>query len=549
MVSTRASVRRNLDGIAFRQRSTTKSLVCHSPINEPSLESNVSEHSEGLKQCDENRSTSARKRQRVDSTHMQHSDNDVIINAASAMENITVTSFTEMELTTLRRDLLDWYCLNRRTFPWRTAPRYRGWDHPAAVLQTPTSDSEAGAPYAIWVSEVMSQQTRIEVVISYYERWMREFPTLYSLSEASLDRVYELWAGLGYYRRARFLHEGAQQVIQQHQGKLPKTIKELRRIRGIGPYTAGAIASIAFGLDAPCVDGNVTRVLQRLRFFDRSADAEVEDGKSSEAVNGNEAVRIWKLAEQIVQGTDCAGDINQALMELGATVCKPHSANCVVCPISTICNGRAQVVADGVSDKDLGRNVAVKCNPRRFSERGRLKKARTEAVVALVAWTKIVNQGRERKELDKSDEEDPTKLMVLLIQREGRGLLGGLWEVVNLVCGEYIDDDTNSAVMNGTHQIWDSLNIALDSNISMTRDKVVNVGQVKHIFSHIKQTLSVFAVQVRGLQSDKLDGVTQDGTRFRWIEFGHVKQAAVSSQMCKVITKGLLHVAKPIESM
>jgi A/G-specific adenine glycosylase len=183
-------------------------------------------------------------------------------------------------------------------------------------------------PYAIWVSEIMLQQTRVQTVIPYWERWMATFPTVRALADAPLDDVLAAWAGLGYYSRARNLQKGAQAIAARFAGDLPRRASELREVPGIGPYTAGAIASIAFGERTPLVDGNVARVLARVYAIDR-------DIKSAA---GQRA--LWDRAGALVDALPPElppGDLNQGLMELGATLCSPTQPRCLVCPIAAGC--------------------------------------------------------------------------------------------------------------------------------------------------------------------------------------------------------------------
>jgi A/G-specific adenine glycosylase len=180
----------------------------------------------------------------------------------------------------------------------------------------------------------MLQQTRVETVIPYYERFLREFPTVLALSEAPEQRVLTLWSGLGYYRRARMLHAAAKRTVREYAGALPSEVEQLRTLEGVGAYTAGAIASIAFGRTAALVDGNVARVLARLF------------GIEDDVKSGAGQARLWRLAEELVAGeTDRPGDWNQALMELGATVCVPRDPKCGGCPVRGDCaadaSGRA----------------------------------------------------------------------------------------------------------------------------------------------------------------------------------------------------------------
>ncbi|MEP6863022.1 MAG: A/G-specific adenine glycosylase [Deltaproteobacteria bacterium] len=183
-------------------------------------------------------------------------------------------------------------------------------------------------PYAIWVSEIMLQQTRVQTVIPYWERWMQRFPTVRALADAPLDDVLSVWAGLGYYSRARNLKKGAEAVTARWAGALPSRASELREVPGIGPYTAGAIASIAFGERAPLVDGNVARVLARVYGI-------ADDIKSTA---GQRA--LWQRAGDLVTALPegrAPGDLNQGLMELGATLCAPTSPKCLICPLGKVC--------------------------------------------------------------------------------------------------------------------------------------------------------------------------------------------------------------------
>ena len=194
--------------------------------------------------------------------------------------------------------LLDWYGRNARHLPWREYPN----------------------PYNVWISEVMLQQTRVETVLPYFQRWMEHFPSITALAEAPLEEVLSIWEGLGYYSRARNLQRAAQIVVSEHGGQLPAEPAELRKLPGIGRYIAGAIASIAFGQDEPALDGNIRRVLARA--FDVSAPARSPQGER----------RLWKLAADHLP-TGRAGDYNQALMDLGATICTPRAPDCPRCPL------------------------------------------------------------------------------------------------------------------------------------------------------------------------------------------------------------------------
>ncbi|MBK7860645.1 MAG: A/G-specific adenine glycosylase [Archangiaceae bacterium] len=255
----------------------------------------------------------------------------------------------------VRQALLDWFSKHKRDLPWRGARE----------------------PYAVWVSEVMLQQTQVSTVIPYYLRFLKRFPTVKALAKAPLAEVLGQWKGLGYYSRARNLHRAAQAIVEVHGGKLPGTAAGLLELPGFGRYTAGAVASIAFSEPAPIVDGNVARVFSRVH----AIDAPVGD-KARER-------QLWQLAEALVQGPR-PGDLNEALMELGATVCLPKGPLCLLCPI----RGECQALAQG--------RVETLPPPKVRAVRKRLE-------------LKVAVCRRDDR--------------VLLARRPDGGLFGGLWEL------------------------------------------------------------------------------------------------------------------------
>lgn len=197
--------------------------------------------------------------------------------------------------------LLEWFAAHARDLPWR----------------------HNRTPYRVWVAEVMLQQTQVEKVRDYFVRFVTRFPTVETLAEAPLDDVLKKWEGLGYYSRARALHRAAQTVVTQYNGDLPADVDALRKLPGIGAYTAGAIASIAFGIPAPAVDGNVRRVLARVLALTAPTSAELE------------------AAVRRLLPDDAPGAFTEALMELGATLCRPKSPHCLLCPWRDLCRARA----------------------------------------------------------------------------------------------------------------------------------------------------------------------------------------------------------------
>ncbi len=222
--------------------------------------------------------------------------------------------FSPAAASEFRTNLLAWFDAHKRDLPWRR-----------------TRD-----PYAIWVSEIMLQQTRVAAVLDHYASWMQKFPTIAALASSTEDEVLAAWSGLGYYRRARFLHKGAKAVVAEHTGKLPQTAAELRNLPGIGAYTSAAIASIAFGEAAAVVDGNVERVL--LRQTGSGENGTAPNGKARATLN---AAEIQNLASRLID-PQRPGDFNQAVMELGATLCLPHKPLCLQCPVQASCRTRGE---------------------------------------------------------------------------------------------------------------------------------------------------------------------------------------------------------------
>lgn len=257
----------------------------------------------------------------------------------------------------LRRKILAWWDAGHRQLPWR---------FPAG-----TAD-----PYRVWISEVMLQQTQVGAVVPYYLRFVERFPTLEALAAASEEDVLESWSGLGYYARGRRLHAAAREMLSRH-GGVPASRAALAALPGFGPYTVGAVASIAFGLEEPCVDGNVARVLARLFCVEGAPEAPAT------------RERLWAFAGELVRGVR-PGDLNQALMDLGATACVKPVPRCELCPLAGCCAARS-----------AGRERELP------PARSRRAPRRVEMVCAVVE-----SRGR-----------------LLLARRPGDGLFGGLWEL------------------------------------------------------------------------------------------------------------------------
>jgi A/G-specific adenine glycosylase len=233
------------------------------------------------------------------------------------------------ELAAFRRELLKWFRAHRRALPWRVLPAARKQG------ANPTVAKRDGNSYRIWLSEVMLQQTRISAVIPYYQRFTEKFPTTQALASAREHEVLRHWAGLGYYSRARNLHRAAREVVERHGGEFPRTHPEALALPGVGSYMAAAVLSMAYDAPHAVVDGNVARVLARLG-----------------AVRGDlRAPRTWKrlgAEAQTLLAPESPGDWNEAIMELGETVCTPRSPRCEVCPVARFCSARKRGLQDKI---------------------------------------------------------------------------------------------------------------------------------------------------------------------------------------------------------
>lgn len=307
--------------------------------------------------------------------------------------------------------LLIWYRHNRAGLPWRRDPK----------------------PYHVWLSEIMLQQTQVKAVIPYYRRFIRAFPTIEALAAAPLDAVLKQWEGLGYYSRARNLHRAAHIIVSEHGGKLPSEVKALLKLPGIGPYTAGAIASIAFGRPVPLLDGNVIRVFARLLDLD-------EDISQS-----GTRKKLWRIADEWLPPQD-AGAYNQALMELGQRLCRPKNPRCGDCPIRSHCRAWSA-----------------------GTQSQRPRRAKRPPTPHYDVTAGLIRDERDR---------------LLIAQRPLDGLLGGLWEFPGgkVEAGEPLADCLQ-------RELREELAIEVDVGPLFTT--------VDHAFTHFKITLHAFDCRYR----------------------------------------------------
>jgi A/G-specific adenine glycosylase len=338
---------------------------------------------------------------------------------------------------TLRRRLLRWYDANRRDLPWRR-----------------TED-----PYRIWVAEVMLVQTQVDTVLPYYKRFLQRFPDLGALAAAELDDVLKAWEGLGYYARARNLHKAAQIVAEQHAGVLPSDEKSLRALPGIGPYVASALLSIAFGWPDIAIDGNVRRVLSRLYDLPKPVDGALRD-------RGLPLVR------------ERPGDVNQALMDLGSSLCSPRTARCEDCPLENLCLARAR----GTVEQRPGRRPA--------------KKRPHHDIAVGIVW--------------RDDQ-------ILIAKRKPEGLLGGLWEFPG---GKAEPGESLQAAV--VREVAEELGIEVEPG--------EKIAAVEHAYSHFEITLHAFHCRYRTGTPAPLG--CQD---YAWVKPGELDQYAFPAANRRVL--------------
>ncbi|KAL3700129.1 hypothetical protein R1sor_018151 [Riccia sorocarpa] len=463
---------------------------------------------------------------------------------------VALYRFTDEEASSIRTSLLSWYDENHRILPWRhhpsdsreeekeievengrcmqggsansthglrTAKRSR---KKGAKLQSgsscvsKSSEIEEQRAYEVWVSEMMLQQTRVATVIEYYRRWMQRWPTLHHLAQASLEEVNTVWAGLGYYRRARFLLEGAKQIVQKGSG-FPRSLKELQKVPGIGEYTSGAIASICFQQPVPVVDGNVVRVMSRLR-------AITENPKLPSTVRV-----YWALAEELVDAKR-PGDLNQSIMELGATVCKPTSPACSSCPVSAHCKA-----------------LSLQSKAMKVVTDYPVKVAKSQPRDEYVAVCVIVVMNR--KDAGKLwDCNFPTsESHILLVQRPQQGLLAGLWEfpLVSLG-GTAVQSNEQRAAMD--HYLNSSLGFHFHkrtTNFSVERRE--DVGTYVHVFSHIRMHMSVEWLLLCPSEELEWDSKSMESKlasiSMKWVHAEAVGRLGLTSSVKKIFSMFLNH--------
>nr|WP_018663856.1 A/G-specific adenine glycosylase [Heyndrickxia acidiproducens] len=342
-------------------------------------------------------------------------------------KNIPDDYTKDLDIQAFQHDLISWFEREQRELPWRR-------DHD---------------PYKVWVSEIMLQQTRVDTVIPYFQRFMEQFPTLEALAEADEDQVLKAWEGLGYYSRVRNLHSAVKEVQAHYGGTVPDTPEKITKLKGVGPYTAGAILSIAYGLPEPAVDGNVMRVLSRILLIE-------------EDIARPSARKIFEAAVRRMIPDDNPSFFNQALMELGALVCTPKSPACLLCPVREHCGAFAEGVTAELPIKSKN------------------KKQKQHQLAAAVL----------------KDEDGK----ILIHKRPNEGLLANMWEFIQVEAGAIIPAEKVLADF-----------LAEDYGITAEIEPSY-FTEIHHVFTHLIWDIHVYAGMIKGSveETDSLKCVRAD---------------------------------------
>ena len=338
------------------------------------------------------------------------------------------------------RDLMRWYSINKRDLPWRH-----------------TKD-----PYKIWVSEIMLQQTTVSTVIAYYDRWIKVFPTIHDLAKAPIQSVLKQWQGLGYYNRVKNLYKAAHILINDHQGILPQDPKIIRSLPGFGPYSTGSVLSIAFDLPLTIIDANVRRVVMRLLALPGLADT-----KQDPVIN--------EFLLKVLPSKN-VGDFNQALMELGALVCRSKEPTCTICPVRKYCQ------AFKTSTQEL------------------IPETKKKIITNIYAVIGIIKKGNK----------------YFIQKRASKGLLADLWEFPG---GKIEKGETKEQAL--ARELKEEINVELKSSI--------HLFDVKHFYTQFRINLSVFDCVLKDLP--KIDATHQ------WIAFKDFSKFPMPSGSAKIIEK------------
>ncbi|KAF1990602.1 DNA glycosylase, partial [Aulographum hederae CBS 113979] len=405
-------------------------------------------------------------------------------------------ALTPAKAALLRTHLTQWYLTSARPLPWRLPPiPYNSAPYPSYIHRM----------YCCLLSETMLQQTQVKTVLPYYKKWLQKFPTIQALAAANEEEVMAAWAGLGYYSRAKRLHQAAKHLLEnfvEKEKEVPTSTEYwVKNVPGVGPYTAGAIVSIAFDVPAPLVDGNVQRVLSRLL----AIHGDVSTPKSAGST------LVWETAGQLVAGEKHPGDLNQSLMELGATICTPVAPNCSKCPVRSECLaygnllrlkrkrksvfGKVEICPGSIDVNQLPVEKPDLYIPSFYPFKP-IKKAQREEIALVL----VIVRGREEN--------------AVYLEKKAKGLLAGLYDFPTVL----LDGSSGKA----------DLETALNAHKETLNARTA--GTTKHLFSHIRRTSHVLISDA----DDALDFIAslrKQNTSGKWVEKAHLEDVGVS-ELC-----------------
>ncbi|WP_282939349.1 A/G-specific adenine glycosylase [Paenibacillus sp. RC67] len=373
---------------------------------------------------------------------------------------------TNLKKQYFSEELLAWYRKHRRDLPWRRSKN----------------------PYHIWISEVMLQQTRVDTVIPYFHRFTERFPTMEALANAPEEDVLKLWEGLGYYSRARNLQGAVREVQERYGGVVPDTLKEISTLKGVGPYTAGAVLSIAYNKPEPAVDGNVMRVLSRYFL--------IEEDIMKVSTRGI----MEKLAKELIP-EGAAGDFNQGLMELGAMVCTPRSPHCLTCPVMEHCSAR-----EAGMEEELP--IKKKAKPPRPEYR----------LAALIEGT------------------GPNQGQVLIRQRPQEGLLARMWEL------PHTEVPFAYSATEKVHSAIDSIPASISILTDQLSEETIGIHperwymHAEHTFSHIHWDMQVVACTLEPTIVPSSAGQLMP-SHYQWVSRDTMGQYAFPNVFLKILNR------------
>lgn len=427
-----------------------------------------------------------------------------------APKDIEDVVFSAAELPVMQKALLDWYDENHRVLPWRRNLYSKLSPETVASqqYQAPPSDLEDDVfIYYVWICEIMSQQTQVSRVCEYFTKWVKKWPTVKDLAAATQEEVNDMWAGLGYYRRARYLLDGAKYIVDTLGGTFPRRAEELKKIPGVGPYTSRAISSQACGEPVAVVDGNVVRVLSRLRRIGG-------DPKSAQMV------KMFGDLADLTLAAERPGDFNQAVMELGATVCVPNTMPaCDACPVKAWC----RATADGV----------VMDYPSKAA-----KAAKREERVG-VSVLRAVEDFENAENAEDGGKQGWNDGKFLLLKRPDEGLLAGLWQFpLKSLDGAGVggSDDGSEGGGDEKRNVAEIMDAYLRNEVGLHIKRTVtrkSLGEHVHVFSHIRMTMVVEELCVVVGDGGLASLSSSDG--MHWLTYEELRERSLSSSVKKCL--------------